>query len=246
MRLTPLTVGFHEIQFLSALNAENQETLTPDSMAPTAPQALNRYAYCLNNPLRYIDPTGHETVRRQRLTLEAWHKYKASIDRYIETQLERRARLGGYIGGISMPVVGGILGGAATFAATKNPVGGALGAIGGAALAGVLGWGFGKQLGYELGGGEAIEELEGLMSWVEEAITWLEDDYGPITLASVEGEDGQICFWIEYGPDNETYVNPSGEMSYSVHKVDPRELMEILNYNAEVTYDFESSFGLDN
>ncbi|MCD4739001.1 MAG: hypothetical protein K8R89_07055 [Anaerolineae bacterium] len=25
------------------------------------PQALNRYAYCLNNPLRYVDPTGHES-----------------------------------------------------------------------------------------------------------------------------------------------------------------------------------------
>jgi hypothetical protein len=24
------------------------------------PQALNRYSYCVNNPLRYVDPTGHK------------------------------------------------------------------------------------------------------------------------------------------------------------------------------------------
>jgi len=28
-------------------------------LGPANPQALNRYAYCLNNPLRYVDPTGH-------------------------------------------------------------------------------------------------------------------------------------------------------------------------------------------
>ncbi len=27
---------------------------------PDNPQAFNRYSYCLNNPLRYVDPTGHD------------------------------------------------------------------------------------------------------------------------------------------------------------------------------------------
>ena len=26
------------------------------------PQTLNRYSYCLNNPLKYIDPTGHNSI----------------------------------------------------------------------------------------------------------------------------------------------------------------------------------------
>ncbi|MBN2240870.1 MAG: RHS repeat-associated core domain-containing protein [Dehalococcoidales bacterium] len=32
------------------------DTIVPD---PMNPQSFNRYSYCLNNPLKYIDPTGH-------------------------------------------------------------------------------------------------------------------------------------------------------------------------------------------
>jgi RHS repeat-associated protein len=37
--------------------------ITPDTIVPDPynPQSLNRYAYCLNNPLRYTDPSGHVT-----------------------------------------------------------------------------------------------------------------------------------------------------------------------------------------
>ncbi len=42
-------------------NADIGRFLSADSIVPGAgdPQALNRYAYALNNPLRYSDPTGH-------------------------------------------------------------------------------------------------------------------------------------------------------------------------------------------
>jgi len=38
--------------------------VTPDSIVPRMfdPQSLNRYSYCRNNPLIYIDPTGHVEV----------------------------------------------------------------------------------------------------------------------------------------------------------------------------------------
>jgi RHS repeat-associated protein len=33
------------------------DTIVPD---PYNPQTLNRYSYCINNPLKYVDPTGHD------------------------------------------------------------------------------------------------------------------------------------------------------------------------------------------
>jgi hypothetical protein len=75
VRLTPLTVGFHETQFLSVVGEENREIAAKGfwfqrskreqsqskyQWGPPNPQALNRYGYCLNNLLRYIDPSGHQ------------------------------------------------------------------------------------------------------------------------------------------------------------------------------------------
>ena len=68
-----LTVDFHERGFLSSAKRENtliiQEGFWSDSIEPNgplSPQALNRYSYTLNNPLRYSDPTGHVTYDKAR------------------------------------------------------------------------------------------------------------------------------------------------------------------------------------
>jgi RHS repeat-associated protein len=74
-RVTPLTVDFHE--FAEKVGEENRliekygpffqwseqvRKEHPVPMGPSNPQALNRYSYALNNPLKYTDPSGH-TVR---------------------------------------------------------------------------------------------------------------------------------------------------------------------------------------
>ena len=71
--LKPLTVDFHEAGFNAKLAQENQFgpwfTLSDkekqqlgDPMGPQNPQALNRYSDTLNNPVRYVDPSGHWTA----------------------------------------------------------------------------------------------------------------------------------------------------------------------------------------
>ena len=81
--LRPLTVDFHETAFSAGLAAENAFTQAKGfrfqlsdqdrqkakaDTGPGNPQALNRYSYVLNNPLRYTDPMGHglidETIKR--------------------------------------------------------------------------------------------------------------------------------------------------------------------------------------
>ncbi len=83
-RLTPLTVNLGE--FAAQVNAENREVIQFGAffqwsskvrqehnvpLGPANPQALNRYAYCLNNPLRYVDPTGHYLVNNIDVDLTA-------------------------------------------------------------------------------------------------------------------------------------------------------------------------------
>jgi RHS repeat-associated protein len=60
---SPLTVDFHENQFLDQVNLENRTRLqNPDFKLPPVPTnsvAFDRYSYSLNNSIRYSDPTGH-------------------------------------------------------------------------------------------------------------------------------------------------------------------------------------------
>jgi hypothetical protein len=69
--LKPLTVDFHEVGFGATLNGENgqpcwfqlsdtQRQQVGDPWGPQNPQALNRYSYVLNAPVRWTDPRGHD------------------------------------------------------------------------------------------------------------------------------------------------------------------------------------------
>ena len=72
----PLTVSFHEGDFLEKVNQENtlgfwfqldeaQQEELGNTWGPENLQALNRYSYVLNNPLKYTDPSGHNPYIRQ-------------------------------------------------------------------------------------------------------------------------------------------------------------------------------------
>ncbi len=69
-----LTVDFHESGFLTSVRGENQQIVekgfwfqlsgqdkqtAKDPSGPENPQALSRYSYTLDNPIRYSDPAGH-------------------------------------------------------------------------------------------------------------------------------------------------------------------------------------------
>ena len=60
---SPLTVDYHEKQFLEKLNRENRNRLsepqTKLQSVPSNPLAFDRYSFSLNNPLTYTDPDGH-------------------------------------------------------------------------------------------------------------------------------------------------------------------------------------------
>jgi hypothetical protein len=60
---SPLIVDYHESQFLEQLNNENRSKLQKPRfrfpLVPTNFIAFDRYAYSLNNPVKYTDPSGH-------------------------------------------------------------------------------------------------------------------------------------------------------------------------------------------
>ena len=57
--LRPLTVAFHEPGFIATLNGEGANADKLHWGGPVNPQALNRYSYVGNNPMRWTDPSGH-------------------------------------------------------------------------------------------------------------------------------------------------------------------------------------------
>ncbi len=105
----------------------------PDTIVPNPgdPQTLNRFAYALNNPLKYTDPTGHDTDE------ELYHKargyeqsdgrwvYKGNYTAQVTTIEEARAAAGDanyvliMLGGVGTQGYEPNLSGLASIAATK-------------------------------------------------------------------------------------------------------------------------------
>jgi hypothetical protein len=97
-----LTTDFHE--FAAQVGEENRTIAEygpffkwdekarkehPVPMGPINPQALNRYSYVLNNPLSYIDPTGHDSydLTEDQLKDLLYELYRIR-DFYVTIQIE--------------------------------------------------------------------------------------------------------------------------------------------------------------
>ncbi len=103
--------GHEHIDLLEMVNMDGRiydpvlgRFLSPDPLvqAPDFSQSLNRYAYCLNNPLSLTDPTGYSWFSRN------WKSLLASI-----VGIAAAAFTGGASVGLTVAIVAGAAGGAA-------------------------------------------------------------------------------------------------------------------------------------
>jgi RHS repeat-associated protein len=164
--IVPLTVNFQESEFLYAFNAENIKTLQEQKLAKPHSglrnsQAFDRYAYVLNNSLKYADPTGHTSSYVFAMTLSAWAVFNSLIQSRMG-ELQRQALIIGLVG----LVVGAGLGGYIGFS-----IGGPLGAGIGAALGALIG----ATAGF-VGGGMTALYLQFAINFINEEVTKLAND----------------------------------------------------------------------
>jgi hypothetical protein len=84
--LKGLTVAFHEPGFVGTLNSESVQPFwfqlssdakqkAGDPWGPQNAQALNRYSYVRNAPVRWSDPSGHDRVETQHCNDGICHSY---------------------------------------------------------------------------------------------------------------------------------------------------------------------------
>ncbi len=155
--------------------------IQPDTIvqAPSDPQSFNRYSYCRNNPINYVDPTGHKNIFARFwdwltgsignivgvivgaavaiVSGNLWLGFQA----YSITSSVINSAVSGNWGGLAGGIVGGFIGGA--FGKIAGVAGGALfadvntfaaGFATGAIEFGTSG--FGTGFGYSLGSGDKI------------------------------------------------------------------------------------------
>jgi RHS repeat-associated protein len=147
----PLTVDFHEPGFVSRLAQEDQfgpwfqlsdeeKQQLGSPWGPANPQALNRYRYVQNNPLRYTDPTGHITLSVSfNVALFAIFGGRGDITLAVDHHG-------------NLAVLGGLGGGAYTAAGTS--IGGSYGVTTADSVYDLTGWAV--QLGGQIGEGAKI------------------------------------------------------------------------------------------
>jgi hypothetical protein len=162
-------VSFHEYGFNTKLNSENQfgpwfmlsdkqRQQLGNPMGPSNPQALNRYSYVQNNPVRYTDPSGHAVS----MTADQANRFRHEVliplinDLKMLMSIQTVAMV---TGGAAVAAIVGAIGAAIASAAS------AAGIIVGSAVAGAL-------LGFldPLNLGDSIDALETLDSLLAQVL----------------------------------------------------------------------------
>ena len=240
-RLTPLTVNLGE--FAQQINAENREILQFGwffqwdartrrehnvPRGPVNPQALNRYAYVLNNPLRYVDPTGHSGMFPPsryvgiQLTSDASNWYLVKINTRIH-HYKNRAKYWAWGCGIVIGVGLSIM--------SVNPV------------AGAIGGGLTGKMVEQAAGGWPAEQLQGLHDYLAESQAYLKLNGITTSQIKIVPDHGIFRVYVMYG-DNQVYISASGEDHYTLMSaVAVNDFYEIYTENpvpgAEILYDIQ-------
>ena len=118
--------------------------ITPDSIvqSPYDPQSLNRYSYCRNNPINYVDPTGHWwfivtaiiAVVKAAAAVAAAHPFITGAILNVALNARNINSFGSFA---AYAGIGAISGGAA--AGAGGAIGGVLGSFWGSLAAGAAG-----------------------------------------------------------------------------------------------------------
>ncbi|MDD2387230.1 MAG: hypothetical protein PHP52_10665, partial [Bacteroidales bacterium] len=139
--------------------------LSPDNNVqnPNNPQNYNRYSYCYNNPLVYVDPDGDNPFLISMLfgiASGGYSGYQIGIAQGARgSELFGYTLMGGIIGGLS-GFIGGGVGGA--IAGANFPCASAVGAITGGAISGTIsGGGFASLSGDNVGQGALYGAISG-------------------------------------------------------------------------------------
>jgi hypothetical protein len=206
---TALTTGYYETPVLQKLNQDNAFLLAKGGLlnlsredkqrahivdVPYNTQTLDRYAYCLNSPIVYDDPSGHFSM-----TWEQWNsiyllRLNAIIDPW-QTSANWSRGLGTTFG-VALFGIG--------LGALCLPS--ALGSIACGVAGSVIGYGLGYGLGDNLVDGSTLEELISLKAVINEAfsIANTTDEsgnvvYGSVDVASTQAGNQMLLIISGYG-----------------------------------------------